>query len=315
MRRSFAPLVATLAVVDAQTQSSKRGLLSVSTSTGHVIDDDKIWVRDGADLTWYYNYGAAPLPLYGDKPQEDFEFVPMLWGAIDDTSFLDSVNDLINGGRDIQHVLGFNEPDGTSGTGGSSIDPATAAEVWVRNIAPLREKGVRVGLPACTGGRSGIPWLRQFLAECSALLSTDDQARNCTYDFVTIHWYGNFEGLASHLGEYSAAFPNKPQWVTEFALNDQDLDVTQAFFNTTLEYLDRLENVARYSYFGAFRSEDSNVGPNVVMLNNDGQLTDIGSWYLGGAATGVEPQTGTGAQNQAHVLLALALALVGVHFA
>lgn len=48
-------------------------------------------------------------------------------------------------------------------------------------------------------------------------------------------------------------------------------------------------NVTHYSYFGSFRSFTSNVGYNVSMLNSNGQLTDIGSWYLGGDATGVVP--------------------------
>jgi hypothetical protein len=55
------------------------------------------------------------------------------------------------------------------------------------------------------------------------------------------------------------------------------------------EYFDRLDYVERYSYFGSFRSDASNVGPNAAMLNNKGQLTDIGSWYLGGKATGNQP--------------------------
>ncbi len=59
-------------------------------------------------------------------------------------------------------------------------------------------------------------------------------------------------------------------------------------------YLDSLEEVERYSYFGAFRSSDSNVGSNAVFLNRDGELTDIGSWYLGGNATGVDPNSGEG---------------------
>ena len=52
-----------------------------------------------------------------------------------------------------------------------------------------------------------------------------------------------------------------------------------------------MDSVARYSYFGSFRSGVSNVGPDAAMLNDDGELTDIGSWYLGGSATGVDPQS------------------------
>ncbi|KAK5633701.1 hypothetical protein RRF57_009415 [Xylaria bambusicola] len=308
-------LAAALSAVCAQTPSpspspsDKRGLVFVPNKDSP--EDNQIWVRDGSDLTWYYNYHPDPSPAYADQPQSDFEFVPMLWGSLDDTSFLDSVNGLIEGGRNISHVLTFNEPDGPSQYGSSDIFPWKAAQVWVDNIIPLQEKGIKAGLPACTGGTGGIPWLQEFLGNCSQLISTDGNKKNCSYDFVTIHWYGNFEGLASHLGEYAAAFPNKTQWITEYNFDNQDLDATKKFYLTSAEYFDRLDSVARYSLFGAFRSDVSNVGPNAVMLNNDGKLTDIGSWYLGGQATGVDPQSGRAGRTQADVLLAIMVALIG----
>lgn len=49
-------------------------------------------------------------------------------------------------------------------------------------------------------------------------------------------------------------------------------------------------NVTHYSYFGAFRSDVSNVGANTAMLTQGGKLTDIGSWYLGGGETGNVPK-------------------------
>ena len=48
--------------------------------------------------------------------------------------------------------------------------------------------------------------------------------------------------------------------------------------------------ITHYSYFGSFRSDASNVGPNAAMLTQKGDLTDIGSWYLGGTATGKVPR-------------------------
>ena len=81
-------------------------------------------------------------------------------------------------------------------------------------------------------------------------------------------------------------------WITEYNLDNQDLATTQSFFNTSAEYFDRLDSVERYSFFGAFRSDVSNVGPNAAMLNAGGNLTDIGSWYLGRQATGVVPTSG-----------------------
>ena len=204
MRTSSALLAAAaLSRARAQTRSPKRGLVYVPNEQSP--EDDQVWVRSGSDLTWYYNYKGEPSEAFAGLAQEDFEFVPMLWGSIDDASFRESVESQIDAGRNISHVLGFNEPDGPQQYGGSDTAPARAAEVWVRNIEPLAERGVKLGLPACTGGWGGIPWLQQFLGNCSELISDDGRRRNCTYDFVNIHWYGNFEGLASHMGSYSAA--------------------------------------------------------------------------------------------------------------
>ena len=205
MRTSSAiPIAAGISIAWAQTRSPKRGLVYVPNK--ETPEDDEVWVRSGSDLTWYYNYEKEPSAAFAGLAQEDFAFVPMLWGPIDDASFRESVEAQIEAGRNITHVLAFNEPDGPTQYGGSDVAPARAAEVWVRNIEPLAAYGVKLGLPACTGGWGGIPWLQQFLGNCSELISADGgRRRNCTYDFVNIHWYGNFEGLASHMGSYSAA--------------------------------------------------------------------------------------------------------------
>jgi hypothetical protein len=184
------------------TSSSKRGLTFVSSK---YTQDYSVWVQTSSDLTWYYNYGPSPSDVYYGLSQEEFEFVPMLWGTTTGTTFLDEIADLIQSGRNITHVLGFNEPDGSSATGGSNLTPSAAAKLWVSNIEPLASQGVKLGLPACTGGDDGIPWLKQFLSNCSDLVSTSSETKNCTYDFVNIHWYGDFDSMAGHLAEYSAA--------------------------------------------------------------------------------------------------------------
>lgn len=80
--------------------------------------------------------------------------------------------------------------------------------------------------------------------------------------------------------------------MTEYAYANQDLPTTQQFFNQSASYMDGLSYLERYSYFGAFRSDVSNVGPNATFLNNAGRLTDIGSLYLGFGLTGVIPTSG-----------------------
>lgn len=287
-----------LATVAMAANAGKRGLVFVPNAD--FPQDNLLWIQDNSAMKWYYNYESLPSPAFDGIPQEQFEFVPMMWGVDtanpDDDKFYNDVRELIDSGRNITHALGFNEPDGPFEYGGSDIPPAVAARAWVANFEPLAELGVKLGLPACTGGWDGMPWLRQFLGNCSELVSTDDDKKNCTWDFVPVHWYDNFEGMASHIGERRAEWPGTEVWITEYAYANQDLAPTQEVFQQTLEYFDREDYIGGYTYFGAFRSAVSNVGPNAVFLNNDGELTDIGSWYLGFNATGIDPQSGDAAQ-------------------
>jgi hypothetical protein len=159
----------------------------------------------------------------------------------------------------------------------------------MRNIAPLRDQGIKVGLPAVTGSPDGFNWLANFNKSCSVL-----SAKGCEADFIPVHWYGNFQGLASHVGQVRATYPQLPIWVTEFADPDDTLLNSQSFYNQSTAFLDQLYYCDRYSYFGAFRSDTSNVGGNAAFLTQNGQLTDIGSWYLGGSATGNVPEGAAG---------------------
>ncbi|MCJ1395146.1 hypothetical protein MMC18_008027 [Xylographa bjoerkii] len=281
------------------TTSPKRGLVYVPNA--NYPQDNNIWDSPSSDLTWYYNYGPEPSPNFSNAT--NFQFVPMLFSAPNDTtdaSFLTSVQSQISAGANVSYVLTFNEPDGTSATGGSDVPSELAAETWIREVEPLKLQGVKLGAPAVTGAQTGFTWLQQFFTAC---------AGNCSADFIPIHWYGDFGGLASHIGQVRAAYPNMSIWITEYADPGANLTDSQSFFNESSQYFDRIEYVSclsdatagcetltgsdsyitRYSYFGSFRSSVSNVGPDAAMLTQNGQLTDIGSWYLGGSATGFVP--------------------------
>ncbi|MCJ1281698.1 hypothetical protein MMC26_001020 [Xylographa opegraphella] len=281
------------------TTSPKRGLVYVPNP--NYPQDNNIWDSPSSDLTWYYNYGPEPSPNFSNAT--NFQFVPMLFGAPNDTtdtSFLASVQSQISTGANISYILTFNEPDGTSATGGSDVPSILAAETWIREVEPLKSHGVKLGAPAVTGAQTGFTWLQQFFTAC---------AGKCSADFIPIHWYGDFGGLASHIGQVRAAYPNMSIWITEYANPGVNLTDSQSFFNESSQYFDRIEcasshpvshgvfamltrsssYITRYSYFGSFRSSVSNVGPDAAMLTQGGQLTDIGSWYLGGSATGFVP--------------------------
>ena len=207
------------------TTSPKRGLVFVPSTDSN---DNNIWDASSSDLTWYYNYGPSPSSNYdGSK----LEFVPMLWGNESDSSFLDTVSGLIDSGTKVNYALGFNEPD-SSINGGSGVAAEDAAATWIRLLEPLREKHqVKLGAPAVTGSPSGFTWLQDFFTACNG---------GCHPKFIPVHWYGNFEGLASHIGQVNATYMNMSMWVTEFANPDTDLGDSQSFFNMSTQYLDRL---------------------------------------------------------------------------
>jgi hypothetical protein len=177
------------------TRSAKRGLIFIPNSA--TPEDNTVWTAPGSDLTWYYNYDLTPSAVFVNDPS--FQFVPMLFSppsSPTDTSFLDGVKNLIKSGTNITYALSYNEPDGSTSTGGSNVTAQLAASTWIRELEPLRALGVKLGAPAVTGGEGGFTWLTQFFSACNG---------SCTADFVPIHWYGNFDGLASHIGQVRAA--------------------------------------------------------------------------------------------------------------
>lgn len=225
-------LAASAALLSLTTASSspKRGLCHVP-STDHP-SDDSIWTSTpGSDLTWYYNYKAEPSDAY--KDDKGFQFVPMLWGASDSdqgTPFLDSVTQQLDSGAKIEFVLGFNEPDGPFSTGGSNVGVDVAASAWKKQMEPLREKGVKLGAPAVTGSDDGFGWLQNWFKACDG---------GCNPDFMPVHWYGSFEGMAGHIGRVVAEYPNMTIWVTEWGYPNMDLQTTQDFYNNSVAMFDR----------------------------------------------------------------------------
>lgn len=286
----------------SSSSTPKRGLIAINTEHPR---DLTIFSRPNSPLTWYYNYSPWPT---SELTSWTTLFTPMIHSAGEASGAVDTIKAVVNGsagialantpsepGNRITHVLTFNEPDGDTASGGSDATPRHAAEVYIAEILPLRSPpwNLRVGLPATTGSPRGLAWLRDFNESCFALRPAD----GCAFDFLATHWYGDRAGLADWLGQLHALYPHEAIWVTEFAIAALDADATRAFMNQTLPYLDGLEYVERYAWFGAFREDDANewTGDGVSLLDDRGGLTELGATYLGGEAEGFEEGTGDGA--------------------
>ena len=186
----------------------------------------------------------------------------------------------------VEHVLIFNEPDGTTDSGGSNISPRDAARAFIDEIMPMRdEHDWKISLPATTGSGNGLNWLSSFNESCH-----DIRQGGCEFDFVAAHWYGDFPSMASWLGTLHSLYPSKEIWLTEFALPQQDAEATTAMMNESLPFLDQIEYLTRYAWFGAFRTDDANewTGDGVSLFDGDGGLTQAGAVYLGGEGRGFE---------------------------
>jgi len=230
MRRSIllSATAAFLPLTTTQSTSAKRGICHVLAEKDP--NDDKIWISGPSNPTWYYNYGPDPTPAYANV--KNMQFVPMLWGASardKGSPFYDLVKSQIEGGANISYVLGFNEPDGTYNDGGSQIAVDLAARRWIADIEPLKKLGVKVGAPAVTGAASGWTWLDKWFEACDG---------GCNPDFIPVHWYGNFEGMMSHVGRVTSKWPNLTIWVTEYGYPNQPLEATQQFYNMSARSFD-----------------------------------------------------------------------------
>lgn len=190
----------------------------------------------------------------------------MLWGL--STSFTSSwasaAKSAIASGS--THLLAFNEPDLSAQ---SNISPADAAVGYRTYMEPFAGQA-KLGAPAVTNGGSpaGLTWLGSFLDACS----------DCTIDFVPIHWYDsatNFGYFVSYIEEAYVASGNRTLWITEFGASGSDAEQV-LFLQAVMPWLDSLDYVERYAYFGCFDNS---------LLESGDTLSAVGSSFTSYTST------------------------------
>lgn len=279
--------------------SSKRGLALISSTPD---SDISFLTSSDSPIAWYYTWSPYAHESISDS---SVVFLPLLHGvdAAEDPD-LRSILDRSPGSS--THLLTFNEPDHIEDDGGSDISPEDAAEAYIEYIAPLRDSdddGQRtwnISHPSVTGSGQGLDWLRAFNESCYEI----DPRNGCPTDFIAVHYYGDFPGLAGWLGTLREFYGNAtdsdddipPMWITEMAFAGEDDEANVGMLNESMSYLDDEEWVEGYAWFGAFRTDDANdwTGDGVSMLDDDGGLTTLGAEYLGGEDNGFEEGEGAG---------------------
>ncbi|KAI5369761.1 Putative glycoside hydrolase superfamily [Septoria linicola] len=240
--------------------SSKRGLCWPVENK----DALTVFTRPGSQVSWIYNWSPQP------TQESILEFIPMQWNNVN----LDELRDHVQRVQ-AKAVLGFNEPELADQ---SNMSAELAANEWLRCIEPLRKAGVRAGSPGISNAGHAVGYLQDFLQRI--------RAGGSDVDFYCLHWYGEaLGGFYDYIwSTHHQLGPNKPVWITEFAATNWNQeaplpqDHVEDFARQSVKYLDTLDWVERYCWFGPMR-DTGTVGKHARMFDDEGKLTALGKAY------------------------------------
>jgi hypothetical protein len=253
------------------TKSAKRGIAYDLASTA-----DLSVLAPG--VSWWYNWSPKPS---GSVPTDyrsryAMDFIPMLWNGNFDAS---AVEAWLLANPQVKYMLVMNEPNLANQ---ANLAPTQAAALWPGYEAVAAHTGVKIVGPAITWGTmSGyadpVVWMDAFYAAYRAANGNRDPQ----IDYLAFHWYDY--GIAAQLDRLAKY--GKPFWVTEFA-NWHTGDGSAAIDSVTKQKaqmadmvatLEARSDVFRYAWFTGRWSTDTHY---TSLLGADGQLTELGSYYL-----------------------------------
>ncbi|KAK4636030.1 Alkali-sensitive linkage protein 1 [Fulvia fulva] len=240
---------------------SKRGLCWPVENKDPVFN----FTKPGSKITWIYNW--SPNTTAGCT---SLDFVPMQWNNV-------GIDDLPTKIKDVNahSVLYFNEPELPDQ---SNMSVELAANEWLRCIEPLRKQGIRCGSPGLSNAGHAVGYMQDFLCRI--------RAGGSDVDFLCLHWYGiALGGFYDYIWSTKHQIDaSKPVWITEFACTNWNQDAplprehVEHFARESVKYLDTLDWVERYAWFGPMR-DTGTVGKWARMLDDEGKLTPLGKAY------------------------------------
>jgi hypothetical protein len=232
-----------------------------------------------AGVSWWYNWGTQPnSALPADvAAQVGMDFIPMLWNASYDAA---SVQAYIEAHANIKYLLVLNEPNLASQ---ANMTPAQAAAAWPGYEAVAAATGAKIVGPAITWGTmpgygDPVVWMDAFIAAYQSA----NGGRSPQVDYLAFHWYDY--GLSAQLDRLTKY--GKQVWVTEMAnwhVGDGDVAIDtlakqEAQMADMVNTCETRADVFRYAWFTGRWANDVHF---TSLLGADGQLTGLGTQYLG----------------------------------
>ncbi|KAL9534768.1 Alkali-sensitive linkage protein [Sphaerulina musiva] len=222
------------------------------------------FTKPGSKISWIYNWSPNVLT------PSSLQFIPMQWNNANIEELSKKVQE-----AQAPALLAFNEPELPDQ---SNMSAELAAKEWLRCIEPIRKAGIRCGSPGISNAGHAVGYLQDFLARI--------RAGGSDIDFYCIHWYGETLGQFYDYiwSTYHQLGPNKPVWITEYAATNWNQnaplprDHVESFAKESAKYLDTLEWVERYCWFGPMR-DTGTVGKHAAMFDAEGKLTSLGKAY------------------------------------
>ncbi len=271
---AFGQAFAQIQIVDcaASVPSRKRGI-----GVNSMSDLDFRALAPG--VSWYYNWGATPLPKPADV---SMEFLPMAWNGA--SSFRTAIASYLAAGNRPWRVLALNEPNFTTQ---ANMTPSNSAVTYkqVRAICdpyniPVVGPHMAIGSPAnqsltaydpIQGSNVTYtfqePFLNAFLYYCG---TTNPPG-------MATHSYGGYGEITWILNTMRTDYPTQKVWLTEFcpwgATNDATVLATLI---PAVDFCERTPWVEGYAWFMSRISGD----PYNSLLGGSGTLTAAGRAYV-----------------------------------
>jgi hypothetical protein len=224
-----------------------------------------IWPAD-LNAGWWYNWNIS------ENSTRDMQYV-----AIKQQPYWPGLNQDWQA-RQVNHVLGFNEPNNPVEDAYENLTPPGSVSDAVARWPELLGTGLRVGAPAVTDG--GYSWIVDFINQA--------EAAGHRVDYVPIHYYrsyadnNNASGAANNLYNFLKGIydvTKRPIWLTEFNNGanwtgdadptfEQNKNVIEAMINM----MDGTPWIERYSVYSAVEEVRQ-------IYYNAGGLTPMGVMY------------------------------------